>query len=75
MEKAYGRSRRTIFGHVIFLGVACTVAIVLRRSFKLTPILLATVLIVALLVFAGDIMKFLYHRNELRRLRAAKKLN
>ena len=73
LELAYRRARRTIIGHVIFLGVCCLVAVVLRRSFRLPPLILATVLIVALLVFAGDIMKLFYSRNELRRLRAAER--
>lgn len=74
-EQAYRRARRTIIGHAVFLGLGCTAAVLLRRSFRLPPIILATVFIVALLAFAGDIMKLFYCHNELRRLRAPDKIS
>jgi hypothetical protein len=69
MEAAYRRAKFTLIGHAIFLFLACFAGVVLRRGFGLPPIFLAGVLIVALLVFGSDIMKFLHCRNELRRLR------
>jgi len=71
LEVAYRRARRIIIGHVIFLTVACLAAVVLRRAGGLPPIYLFTIITVALLVFGGDIMKLLYCRNELRRLRGS----
>ena len=70
LEKAYRRSVRTLIGHAIFLGAGCLAAILLRRGLRAPPVILATVFIVALLLFASDITKFFYRRNELRRLRA-----
>ena len=70
-EQAYRRSRRTVLGHVVFLGVCCTAAFLLRRTFRLPSIFLFTVFVVALLAFAGDIMKFLHCRHELHRQRVA----
>ena len=69
METAYRRARFTVICHALFLGGACLVGVVARRIVGLPPIFLATVLIVALVLFGGDIMKFFYCRNELRRLR------
>jgi len=69
LEVAYRRAKRTIFGHLIFVGLACLVGVVIRRAVGLPQIFLATVFIVALVLFGGDIMKLLYCRNELRRLR------
>ena len=69
MEAAYRRAKVTLIGHAIFLGGACLAGIILRRGVGLPPIFLATVLIVALLAFGGDISKLFYCRNELRRLR------
>jgi hypothetical protein len=69
MEAAYRRAKFTLIGHALFLGLCCAAGVLLRRGFGQPPIFLAVVFIVALLVFGGDIMKFLYCRNELRRLR------
>jgi hypothetical protein len=69
MEAAYRRAKLTIIGHVLFLGGCCLIGVITRRAFGLPPIFLATVLIAALLLFGGDIMKVFYCRNELRRLR------
>jgi hypothetical protein len=69
MEAAYRRAKITIFFHVLFLVVVCGAGVIVRRAMGLPPIFLATVLIVSLLVFGGDIMKLFYCRNELRRLR------
>jgi hypothetical protein len=68
IERAYRRARWTILGHTAFLAVCCLLAIVLRRFFKLPPAMLGVVLIVALLVFAGDIMRFFRCRDRLRSL-------
>jgi len=71
IETAYRRARWVIIGHAIFLGVACLVAMLLRRAGGLPQIYLFTIVTVALMVFGGDIMKLLHYRNELRRLRDA----
>ena len=72
MEEAYRRSKWTIIGHTVFLVACCIGAFLLRRLFRLPPLFLFVVLVVALIVFGGDIMKFFYRRNEVRRLRAAR---
>jgi hypothetical protein len=69
METKYRRARFTIICHAIFIGVLCGAGALARRAIGLPPIFLATVLIAALLLFSGDIMKLFYCRNELRRLR------
>jgi hypothetical protein len=69
LETAYRRAKFTIIGHVIFIGTACFLGVFVRRAAGLPPIFLATVFIVALVLFGGDIMRFFYCRNELKRLR------
>ena len=72
MEAAYRRSKWTIIGHTVFL-VACVIgALLLRRLFRMPPLFLFVVLVVFLIVFGGDIMKFFHRRNEVRRLCAAR---
>ena len=68
VERAYRKARWTMLGHVIFLGLCCGAAVMLRRVFKLPPALLGVVFIVALIVFGGDIMNFLRLRDRRRRL-------
>ncbi|HVS52686.1 MAG TPA: hypothetical protein VHD62_10045 [Opitutaceae bacterium] len=70
LEHAYRRARWTILGHALFLFACCVVVVLLRRAFRLPPALLGVVLIVALLVFGGDIMNFLRCRDRLRRCQA-----
>ncbi len=69
LEAAYRRAKFTIICHAIFLGTACFVGVIVRRAAGLPPIFLFTVLVVALVLFGGDIMKLFYCRNELKRLR------
>ena len=69
LEVAYRKSRRTVIGHAVFFVLCCTIAVVLRRMFKMPPALLTVVLIVALALFGGDILKFLSYRRQLRRMR------
>jgi len=68
LERAYHRALRTVVGHALFVAVCCAGAIALRRFFKLPSALLGVVFIVALIVFGGDIVKFLRARDRLRRL-------
>ena len=69
LEAAYRKSLRTIIGHSVFFLLCCTVAVVLRRLFNLPPALLSVVFIVALLLFGGDIFRFLSQRRRLREMR------
>lgn len=69
METKYRRARFSLICNLIFLVVVCAAGAYIRRAIRLPPIVLATVLIAALLLFSGDIMKLFYCRNELRRLR------
>jgi hypothetical protein len=69
LEAAYRKSLRTIIGHAVFFIICCTVAVILRRMFKMPPALLTMVFVVALLLFGGDILRFLSYRRRLRRIR------
>jgi hypothetical protein len=66
---AYRRSRLTMFGHLIFLGLCIAAVAIGRRMAGLPPQLLGVVLIVALILFGKDIMTFLHLRSKLARLR------
>jgi hypothetical protein len=69
LEVAYRRSRRTVIGHGVFFFICCTIAVVLRRMFNMPPALLTVVFIVALILFGGDILRFLSLRRRLRQMR------
>ena len=69
LEVAYRKSRRTIIGHAVFFLLCCTAAVVLRGMMKMPPAFLTVVFVVALLLFGGDILRFLSYRRRLRRLR------
>lgn len=69
LEAAYRKSKWTIIGHAVFFVVCCTIAIVLRRMFNMPPALLSVVFIVALLLFGGDLLKFLSYRRKLGKMR------
>lgn len=70
LETAYRRSLFTILSHVIFVVVCCVLALVLRRLFKLPPALLGVALIVALIMFGADIVRFIRCRDRLRAARS-----
>ena len=69
LEAAYRKSRWTIIGHAVFFVVCCTIAVILRRLFKMPPALLTMVFVVTLLLFGGDLWRFLSYRRRLRRMR------
>ena len=69
LEIAYRKSLWTIIGHGVFFLVCCAIAIIARRLFKMPPALLTMVLVVALLLFGGDLWRFLSYRRRLRRMR------
>ena len=66
LEAAYRKSRRTVISHAIFFVLCCTFAIVLRRMFNMPPALLSVAFIVALILFGGDLLRFLSLRRQLR---------
>jgi hypothetical protein len=68
-ERAYRKLRFTILCHVGFFIICCGFAALARRAMGLPPALLGVVIIVALVAFGGDIMKFIACRDRLRRLR------
>jgi hypothetical protein len=68
VQKAYRRARWTLIGHAVFLGGGLLFATVVRRAAGLPPALLGVAIIVALVLFGGDIMKFLRLRDRLRQL-------
>ena len=69
LEAAYRKSLWTVIGHAVFFVVCCTIAVVLRRMFKMPPALLTMVFVVALLLFGGDVWRFFTYRRRLRRMR------
>lgn len=70
LEQAFRAARFKVIMHLVFVVVCCGAALILRRFFRLPPLMLGIVLIVALLVFAGDIMLFLRLRDQRRQLHA-----
>lgn len=71
LHAAYRKSLFTIIGHGIFFVVCCAVAVIARRMFKMPPALLTVVFAVALVLFGGDLFRFLRHRRRLQRWLAA----
>lgn len=69
VERAYRKVRWSLLFNFGFVVVGCLVATGVRQSVGLPPTMLGAVLIVALLVFGGDIMKFIRCRDRLRQLR------
>ena len=69
LETAYRKSLRTIIGHAVFFVLCCVIAVVLRRMFNLPPALLSVAFIVALVLFGGDLLRFLSYRRRLREMR------
>jgi putative Ca2+/H+ antiporter (TMEM165/GDT1 family) len=69
LEVAYRKSLWTVIGHAVFFVVCCTIAVILRRLFKMPPALLTVVFAVALVLFGGDIWRFFSYRRRLRRMR------
>jgi hypothetical protein len=70
-EAAYRKSLFTIIGHSVFFVGCCALAVIARRMLKMPPALLTVVFFVALLLFGGDLLRFLSCRRRLARLRAA----
>lgn len=70
-EIAYRKALFTIIGHGIFFVACCTLAVIARRMFKMPPALLTVVFAVALLLFGGDLLRFVSTKRRLARLRAA----
>ncbi len=71
LERVYRKSFWTIVGHGVFFVACCAIAIIARRIFKMPPALLTVVFVVALLLFGGDLWRFLTYRRRLRRAREA----
>ena len=69
-ERTYRKLRFTMLCHLGFFVLCCGLAALARRAMGLPPALLGVVIIVALVAFGGDIMKFIACRDRLRRLRA-----
>lgn len=69
LEAAYRKSLFTVLGHLVFVVVCCGGALVLRRMFGLPPAFLSVVFLVALVLFGGDIFRFLRLRYRVQRRR------
>jgi hypothetical protein len=74
-ERTYRKLQVTMLWHLAFLVLCIVAAFVARRAMGLPPALLGVVLIVALIAFGGDIMKFLSCRDRVRRLRDSQLTN
>jgi hypothetical protein len=61
----------TVIGHTIFFALCIIAAVALRRMFRMPPALLTVPFFIALLLFGGDLLKFLSWRRRLRALREA----
>lgn len=70
-ETAYRKALFTIIGHGIFFVACCTLAVIARRMFKMPPALLTVVFAVALILFGGDLLRFVSTKRRLARLREA----
>jgi hypothetical protein len=69
IEAAYRKALWTIIGHGVFFVTCCAVAVIARRMLKMPPALLTMVFLVAILLFGGDLWRFVSYRRRLRRLR------
>ncbi|MEO7415007.1 MAG: hypothetical protein ABIZ81_16830 [Opitutaceae bacterium] len=70
LEKAQRRAKRTLIGHAIFVIICCFVALILRKLLRYPPQLAWTVFAAPMLVFSGDIARWLWRSHQLNRLRA-----
>jgi hypothetical protein len=64
--KAYRRALWKLAAHALFVGSCVVFAVVIRRTFKLPSAMLGLALIAALILFSGDIMRFLRARERLK---------
>src|SRR3954462_15206501 len=70
LEKAQRRAKCTLIGHAIFVFLCCFAALMLRKLLRLPPQLAWTVFAVPLVVFSGDIARWMWRTRQLNRLRA-----
>lgn len=66
-ERAFRQARRTVFGHVIFVGVCCVLALIFRKLLHLPTVMIGAILIAAFVVFANDIIRMFLRRHQLKR--------
>jgi hypothetical protein len=70
LAAAYRKSRFALICNGVFFFVCCAVAVIVRKMIGMPPALLTVVFAVALVLFGGDIMRFLSLRRRYRRLLA-----
>jgi hypothetical protein len=70
LEKAQRRAKVILIGHAIFVGLCCIAALMLRKLLRFPPQLAWTVFAVPLIVFSGDIARWMWRSHQLNRLRA-----
>ena len=70
LEKAQRQAQRTLLWHALFVAICIAAALLLRRFFRLPPLLAGTVIVVPLVVFSGDIARWFWRSFQLNRLRA-----
>jgi hypothetical protein len=64
--QAYRRALWKLAAHALFVGGCVIFAVVIRRTFKLPSAMLGLALIAALILFSGDILRFLRARERLK---------
>ena len=69
LEAAYRKAFWTIVSHGVFCAACVVIAVIARRIFKMPPALLTVAFAVALLLFGGDLWRFVVTRRRLRRRR------
>jgi len=65
---AYRKARFSMICNGVFFFVCCAVAVIVRKMIGMPPALLTVVFAVALVLFGGDILRFLSLRRRYRRL-------
>lgn len=65
---AYRKARFSMICNGVFFFLCCVVAVIVRKMIGMPPALLTVVFAVALVLFGGDILRFLALRRRYRRL-------
>jgi uncharacterized membrane protein YgdD (TMEM256/DUF423 family) len=65
--RAFLAARRKVIGHLIFIGICCVLAFILRKLLHLPTVMIGAVLLAGLAVFATDIFRMFLRRHELQR--------
>ncbi len=66
LHAAYRKALFKIISHAVFFVLCCTIAVIARKMLKMPPSLLTVVFAVALILFGGDLFRFLRNRRRLQ---------